>query len=119
MEKLKYLRNLNNISQKELAEKLNISRESISKYEKNEQEPSFATLKKIAKYFNVTIDYLLDSSDENLVLISKEDLQKLKTASQTIDAIAKKLDSQGKNFDQSNNIQIGDHNSIHDSFNGK
>ena len=65
MEKLKELRKKRGLSQKDLAIALNISRESISKYEKGEQEASYSTLRRLSKYFGVSIDYLLDNDYKN------------------------------------------------------
>ena len=48
------------ITQKELATALNVAPSTISSYVQNTREPDFVTLKLIAKYFDVSIDYLLD-----------------------------------------------------------
>lgn len=56
---LKTLRMKVGISQQELAKELKISNSAISMYERGEREPDFKTLESIAKYFNVTIDYLI------------------------------------------------------------
>lgn len=46
-----------------MAMDLNMSQNTISRYETGEREPSFAELIKIADYFNVSIDYILDRTD--------------------------------------------------------
>ena len=53
------LRRVNNVSQRELAEAVGITGRTISKYEKYNYEPSQDILVKIAKFFEVTTDYLL------------------------------------------------------------
>ena len=58
-ERLAYLRKKENISQKELGEKLNISHYTISSYEKGRSEPNDEIKVRIARYFNVTLDYLV------------------------------------------------------------
>lgn len=58
--KVKVLRGQLDLSRKDLAENLNISYHALSKYETNEREPDIQTLKKIADYFNISIDDLLD-----------------------------------------------------------
>lgn len=58
--KIRYLRERDNISRRQLANSLNISYTTLSKYETNERQPDLETIKKIAMYFNVTTDYLLD-----------------------------------------------------------
>ena len=62
-EKLKELRVYHNLSQKELAEKLEVSQRSISSWETGFRQPDFETLEKISKFFNVTTDYLLGISE--------------------------------------------------------
>ena len=60
-ERLRYLRQKKNMTQKELSKALFISERVISYYEQNERFPNDAmTLIRIANYFNVSIDYLLD-----------------------------------------------------------
>lgn len=49
-----------NMTQKELAAHLNIAPSTIGSYVQNTREPDFSTLKSLAKYFDVSIDYLLD-----------------------------------------------------------
>ena len=67
-EKLSKLRKENGISQEELAEKLNISRQAISKWENNESLPDTENLIAIAKLFNVSIDFLVPEAIELLVI---------------------------------------------------
>ena len=50
-------------TQKQLAEKLNTTNSSVCDWECGRSEPDIATLKKIAKYFNVSTDYLLGLTD--------------------------------------------------------
>lgn len=56
---LKKLRDESNLTQSELANKLNITRSSLSLYELGKRTPDFDTLSKIADFFNVSADYLL------------------------------------------------------------
>ena len=48
------------MTQKEIATQLNIAPSTMSSYVQGTREPDFNTLKRLAKYFGVTIDYLLD-----------------------------------------------------------
>ena len=57
--KLKEIRKSKGISQLKLAMDLNMSQNTISRYETGEREPGINELIKIADYFNVSIDYLL------------------------------------------------------------
>ncbi len=77
--KLKNLRENKGLLQKELADKIGISLSSISMYERGERQPDNDTLKKFSKFFNVTVDYLLDNKLDNPIdkeLLEQEILKK-------------------------------------------
>ena len=59
---LSYLRKRSGMSQKELAEKIGISRSAVGMYEAGEREPDFETLEALADTFNVNMDTLLGKS---------------------------------------------------------
>lgn len=59
MLRLKELRQYKNITQGKLAEKLGLSRSTIAMYEIGGSEPDLETLKNIASFFNVSVDYLM------------------------------------------------------------
>jgi len=61
--RLKYLRKQKGISQLKLAMDLDMNQNSVSRYENGIREADYATLIKIADYFNVSIDYLLERTD--------------------------------------------------------
>lgn len=67
------LRLLNNMTQMELAEKLNYSDKTVSKWERAESTPDIAVLVEIAEIFGVTLDYLVHS--ENIEEKVKENKQ--------------------------------------------
>ena len=62
-ERLKELRKENHLSQAELAKELQVSQRSISSWETGFRQPDFETLEMLAKFFNVTTDYLLGVTD--------------------------------------------------------
>ena len=64
-EKLKEYRNIFDLSQEELAEKLNVSRQVITKWESDRGMPEISNLKALASLFDVSVDFLLD--DERIV----------------------------------------------------
>ncbi len=63
-ERLLDLRKDAGLTQDELAAILRINKHSISSYEREKSEPPDAIKIEIAKYFNVSIDYLLGLTDE-------------------------------------------------------
>ena len=61
--RLKELRKERKITQLKMAMDLNMSQNSISRYETGERQADYETLIKFADYFNVSIDYLLERTD--------------------------------------------------------
>ena len=61
--RLKELRKQRGISQVKMAIDLSMSQNTISRYETGAHEADYKTLIKIADYFNVSIDYLLERTD--------------------------------------------------------
>ena len=61
--RLKEIRRRKGISQVKLAMDLNTSQNTISRYETGEREPGIAELIAIADYFQVSIDYLLERTN--------------------------------------------------------
>lgn len=61
--RLKELRESKKLNQYELAEKLNISQSAITKWERDATVPTADNIILIAKFFNVTSDYLLGLTD--------------------------------------------------------
>ena len=62
-ERLKELRQLNDKTQIEIAQIIEIHRNAYHNYERGLQEPSISVLIKLANFFNVSTDYLLGLSD--------------------------------------------------------
>lgn len=60
---LKELRKRRGLSQLRLAMELGMNQNSISRYESGEREADYQTLIQLADYFNVSIDYLLERTD--------------------------------------------------------
>lgn len=63
MLRLKELRRKRKISQVKLAMDLGMCQNTISRYENGSHEADYKTLIQIADYFNVSIDYLLERTD--------------------------------------------------------
>lgn len=65
-EKIKQLRKDNKMTQEDLAEKLNVPRETISKWETNIAIPDEDNIVAVSKLFNITTDELLDYKVETV-----------------------------------------------------
>ncbi len=63
-ERIRNLRNDNDLSQKTIATKLNIAQTTYSDYELGKLNIPLTTLIKIAVFYNVSTDYLLNLTDE-------------------------------------------------------
>ena len=61
--RLKELREAKGITQKQLAEFLNINSVTYLHYEKEQREPPLALLADLAKFYDVSTDYLLGLTD--------------------------------------------------------
>ncbi len=63
MERLRHLRREQNLSQVELAKIFDVHQSAVCQWESGRANPDFEKLKKIAAYFGVTVDYLLESDE--------------------------------------------------------
>lgn len=61
--KLKELRKRKKLSQTEVAEKLGVSLNTISNYERGERTPDVKTLNELAKLYDVSVDYLIENEE--------------------------------------------------------
>lgn len=64
-EKLRCLIEERNLTQKKVANELNIAPSTMGGYVQGSSEPDFETLKRLAKYFDVSSDYLLNIPSGN------------------------------------------------------
>ena len=70
------LRKAKGLSQEQLAEKIGVSRQSISKWESGESTPEMERLVELSKVFNVTTDYLLKPNEGDNLAIRAETIEK-------------------------------------------
>ncbi len=79
-EKLQKLRKDQKMSQEELASKITVSRQAVSKWELNEALPDTENIIQLSKVLGVSIDYLLNNEIENIeeTPILKEITKKVK-----------------------------------------
>ena len=75
-EKILKLRKANNMTQEQLAEQLQVSRQAVSKWESGQAVPDADKLPAMSDLFHVTIDYLLKPSEIDELSIKTEILEK-------------------------------------------
>ena len=61
---LKSLRKKNQYTQEEIAEKINVSRQSVAKWENGESNPDIESCIQLANLYNVKLDDLVNHSEE-------------------------------------------------------
>ena len=69
-ERIKHLREKNNLTQSSLAKKLNVTRSSVNAWEMGISVPSTALIVDLAKLFHVSTDYLLGLNENATLDIS-------------------------------------------------
>lgn len=75
--KIAELRKKNNFSQEELAEKVGVARQTISKWEIGDTTPDINQVKIISKIFNISIDELVDNDINNVIVEKISNTEKL------------------------------------------
>ncbi|HBM81119.1 MAG TPA: transcriptional regulator [Clostridiaceae bacterium] len=114
--KLKELRESKGLTRKAVAKQINIDQTTYGKYELGKREPSFEIVKKLADFFQVSVDFLLDrekkypayesKGKEYKVTLSKKDMKKIKEESLRLKNLM--MSSIGFAFDG----QIGDKDTL-------
>ena len=106
-ERLKELRKRDGLSQVEFAKQFNISTGTIGNWETGAREPDATTLMKIAKFFNVTVDYLLNDDEKNAPPQSDEAFEPELTEKDELD-ISRRLDAMLSDLDKNNSALMFD-----------
>lgn len=75
-QKLKEIRKRFGLSQEQLAEIMNVSRQAITKWENDNGLPDVSNLQELSRVFGITIDYLLNDDNQLPVLSMKKQLDK-------------------------------------------
>ena len=65
-EQIKKLRNDRNLTQSELAKLLGVSRSAVNSWEQGTNNPTLSFAVAISEVFNVSLDYLIGRSEENI-----------------------------------------------------
>ncbi len=63
LENLRALRKAEGVTQLELAEAIGVTQQSVNKYENHNIEPDIESLKRIADFFDTSIDYIVGHSE--------------------------------------------------------
>ena len=88
-QRLKELRQELNLTQKEFADKVELSNQAICNYEKGDKNPQLDIVYKIAETFNVSIDWLCGRVEEKEVSFSGIESMEFKTYSDIIKCLLK------------------------------
>lgn len=71
-QKIKKLRSDNKLTQKELADQLHVSFQTVSKWESDLNEPDLSTIRQIAKLFDCSLEYLINEDEDQLTIKKTE-----------------------------------------------
>lgn len=74
-DRLKELRKEHNLTQEDIGNLCDVAKNTVSNWENNVNQPSFEITKKLAEYFGVTIDYLLNFTQDDV-----DSMERLKQA---------------------------------------
>lgn len=108
-EKIALLRKKKELSQYELASRLGFSRGKLANYEQGTRQPDYETLKKIAAFFDVSTDYLLEHEVDNTNEKKKETEEELtKNVKQMIEVYSKLPPNKQKIIDRLANDLLDD-----------
>ena len=76
-DKILQLRKKNGLSQEQLGEKVDVTRQTISNWELGETTPNPEQLKKMSKAFNVSVDEILDNDSKEFLMNKISNTEKL------------------------------------------
>ena len=68
-ENIIFLRKRNGLTQEALSERINVSRQTVAKWERGESEPDCSSLMRLASLFDVTIDALVGNVEEDQKIV--------------------------------------------------
>lgn len=86
--RIKQLRKEKGYTQEQLGRAVDVSQQAINSYENSETQPDFSVLIRLADFFNVTVDYLLDHEARNTL---PAELSKYSFSGDEVTMIAKYL----------------------------
>lgn len=74
---VKMLRKSYGLTQVELANRLNVTKQAISNWENNNIQPSIDMLIRIAEFFSVSCDYILEMDQRNFIEVEGLTLEEI------------------------------------------
>ena len=74
---VKKLRKSYGLTQVELANSLNVTKQAVSNWENNNIQPSIDMLARIAKFFSVSCDYILEMDQRNFIEVEGLTLEEI------------------------------------------
>ena len=77
-DRIKDLRIQSDLTQQEVADKLNVTKQTVSQYERGLRRPDMESLEAISDVFNVSVDYILGKSDVTIQIVDEKDLEILR-----------------------------------------
>ena len=89
-DKLKELRKAQKLTQRELAERLNVAKSVVSYYESGDRFPSYDVLVRIARIFHVTTDYLLGIERKRMIDVSDLSEENIDVVMSVVNALKNK-----------------------------
>ncbi len=75
--RIQRLRKQNNLSQEQLAEKVGVARQTISKWELGETYPDLEQSRKLSQIFNISLDDLTNNDIKNILITKVSNTEKL------------------------------------------
>lgn len=81
------LRESRNLSKKELAGILHVSREAVQSWESGVRTPPLPMIIELAEFFGVSVDYLIGRTKEGEFSLSKDELKKLEEVAKILTKI--------------------------------
>lgn len=74
-QRLRALRRSKKLTQAYMANFLGVSRQAYTKYENGQSEPDMKSLEKLAKFFNVSVDYLIRDKENRTVTVAGQEIE--------------------------------------------
>ena len=77
MIRLKEIRKQKGLTQEQIAKIIGVAKTTYCNYENGHSEMEFDTIIKLAKYYDVTIGYLMGVEEQDKIMITKQDFDKM------------------------------------------